>query len=159
MADRTHKFGDAIMLYAVAAVYGVCALVMLFICWQAAIPLGLCSIGMALFAYFRCPTMIWDAEGITFSNPRRKLHQAFPWPQFTCLYQLAGTTREMLVFTPRPLSKTELRALAARAKKLRGPVPAVDDCLAISGKRIDPRWLALIPDSIRRMPFADCISL
>ena len=120
MADNTYKSGNAVSFYAVAIGFAGYALVLLFLCWQAAIPASLASIGFALYAWFHAPTMIWDAEGITFTNPRRKLHQVFPWQQFTCLYQLSGTTSDMLLFTPLPMSKAELRALVSKAKKLRG---------------------------------------
>ena len=159
MADNTYKSGDATSLYAVAIIFAVFALVMLFLCWQAAIPASLASIGFTLYAGFRAPTMIWDAEGITFTNPRRKLHQVFPYQQFACLYWLCGTTGDMLVFTPQPLSKAELRALVARAKKLHGPVPVIDGCLAIRCKRFDPKRLDLLPESVRRMPFSEGVSL
>lgn len=153
------RTGDAVSLYAAALVLAVCALVTLPICWPAAIPLFLGAALLALWAYFRSPTLVVTEESVTVTNPRRNLHATFPWSSYRCLYRLVGVNRTLLLLSPEPLKKDELRARVAAWKAHTGPVPEVDGCLFLHAGREPASILPYIPESVRRMPYSDCISL
>lgn len=159
MNSKSIVFGAAIECQAVACVFVVCAAMMCFFCWPAAIPLLLTAAGIFAWVHFRALTVTADTEGITYQNPRRPLHVHFSWSQFTCLYRLVGVTRTLYLFSPSPLTQDELRTLVRKHNRLRCPVPEVDGCLVVNYGRSNTELDALIPPHIRRVPYQECISL
>lgn len=157
--NKPLRTGESVSLYAAALVFVFAAAVMLLTCWPAAIPFGLGAAFLACWAYFRAPTLIVTAESVTISQLRRGVHAEFPWSRYRCLYRLEGVNRTLLVLAPERQTKNDLRAIVAAYRKLRSPVPEIDGCLVLSDGRGLFGLLPRIPETVRRMPYSDCISL
>lgn len=153
------KTGEAINLYAVALVTAAASLVMLLTCWPAAIPFLLLTASIVLWAWFRSPTLIVTAESLTVSQPRRGVNAVYPWSRYRCLYRLEGVWYSLAVLSPQALTKDELRALVRAHESHRGVSCEINGCLVLSDGRSPAGLLVHIPESVRRMPYSDCISL
>lgn len=159
MNSKPCQFGVSIEFQAVACVFAFCGAVMLFVCWQAAIPLLLIAAAFGVYARFFAMTVTADDKGLAFTKPGRRLNAFYAWSQFACLYRLVGVTRTLYLFSPARLTKDDLRALVRRHDKHRGPVPDIDGCLIVNYGRGNAKLDALIPEDIQRVPYSECISL
>lgn len=153
------KTGEAVSLYAAALITAGASIGMLFVCWPVAIPYFLGTVFLALWAWFRSPTLIVTAESITISQPRRGINAVYPWSRYHCLYRLDGIHCSLLVLSPEKVSKLELRALVKARKTQRSISGEINGCLVLADGRNPVRVLANIPESVQRMPYSDCISL
>ena len=121
------------------------------------------SFGLLLYLPFQYPRVKVSLEGISIQRSAKSSPLLLPWSQFQCVYAFrAGVTGKNvgLLFTTRPLSKTEQFEAAKSCQKEAFRPPLIHEGhVWIASLGMPKELRERMPDSIRIMPEVACANV